>query len=413
MLYYSIPIMNIQKYSEKHIVIAGAGFAGIQTVLELLERDIHGSITLINNSPYFTYYPGLHKILSDQNRGISQIALSDLFSDRRVTIIVDDIVGVDSVSKTVTLKNSAAVTGDILVLALGGETEYYNTPGLREHSYSMKSYPDALHLRRHIVEIFESYSTGEKTHNIGSLCINIVGGGPLGVDTAGELALWTNKLAKLFRVPKKLVSINLIDSSKRLLPMLSESAAEKVLKRLTNLGIRVMLEKRIMNESGDGLCLSDIKIDTDTVIWTAGVRANSLYEKITGLIVVGNKKRIQVDDFLCATPSDDYHINDVYIAGDGAEAAYSGLAQTAIAHGEYIGKSIIKKLQGVPVLPYDHKSVAYHIGVGHGWAVMKLGRITLYGFFAHIMRTFIDLRYFLSILSFKKVWELYHKKKEL
>src|SRR5574343_461642 len=104
--------MNIQKYSEKHIIIAGAGFAGIQTVLELLERDINGAITLINNSPYFTYYPVLHKILSDQNRGISQIALSDLFSDKRVTIIVDDIVGVDSVSKTVTLKNSAAVSGD-------------------------------------------------------------------------------------------------------------------------------------------------------------------------------------------------------------------------------------------------------------------------------------------------------------
>jgi NADH dehydrogenase len=405
--------MNIQKYPEKHIVVAGAGFAGIQTVLELLERDINGTITLINNSPYFTYYPGLHKILSDQNRGISQIALSDLFSDKRVTIVVDDIVGVDSVSKTVTLKNSAAVTGDILVLALGGETEYYNTPGLREHSYSMKSYADALYLRKHIVEIFESHTNGNTDTDPSSLCINIVGGGPLGVDTAGELALWTTKLAKLFRVSKKLITINLIDSGSRLLPMLSVSASDRVCRRLQQLGVKIMLEKRITGETDEGLCLTDMNIESDTVIWTAGVRANSLYEKITGLIVVGNKKRIQVDDFLCATPSDDYHINDVYIAGDGAEAAYSGLAQTAIAHGQYIGTSIIKKLQGVPVLPYDHKSVAYHIGVGHGWAVMKVGRVTLYGFFAHMMRTFIDLRYFLSILSFKKVWDLYRKKKEL
>ena len=405
--------MNIQKYSEKHIIIAGAGFAGIQTVLELLERDINGTITLINNSPYFTYYPGLHKILSDQNRGISQIALSDLFSDKRVTIVVDDIVGVDSVSKTVTLKNSAAVSGDILVLALGGETEYYNTPGLREHSYSMKSYADALNLRKHIVEIFESHTSSNTDTDPASLCINIVGGGPLGVDTAGELSLWTTKLSRLFRVPKKLITINLIDSGNRLLPMLSESASNRVRRRLEQLGVRVMLEKRITGETDEGLCLTDVNIESDTVIWTAGVRANSLYEKITGLMVVGNKKRIQVDDFLCATPASDFHITDVYIAGDGAEAAYSGLAQTAIAHGQYIGTSIIKKLQGVPVLPYDHKSVAYHIGVGHGWAVMKVGRITLHGFFAHMMRTFIDLRYFLSILSFKKVWELYRKKKEL
>jgi NADH dehydrogenase len=277
----------------------------------------------------------------------------------------------------------------------------------------MKSYADALHLRRHIVELFESYTTGDITQQNASMCINIVGGGPLGVDTAGELALWTTKLSRLFRVPKKLVTINLIDSGKRLLPMLSESAAQKVQKRLTKLGVRIMLEKRIMNESDNGLCLSDMQIESDTVIWTAGVRANSLYEKITGLIVVGNKKRVQVDDFLCATPADGFNIADVYIAGDGAEAAYSGLAQTAIAHGQYIGKSIIKKLQGVPVLPYEHKSVAYHIGVGHGWAVMKMGRITLYGFFAHMMRTFIDLRYFLATLPFKRVWELYRKKKEL
>lgn len=404
--------MNIQKYPEKHIVVAGAGFAGIQTVLELLERDINGTITLINNSPYFTYYPGLHKILSDHTKGITQIPLSEVFSDKRVTIVVDDIVGVDSVSKTVTLKNSAAVTGDILVLALGGETEYYNTPGLREHSYSMKSYPDALRLRKHIVELFETHAAGEGD-NLPSLCINIVGGGPLGVDTAGELALWTTKLSRLFQVPKKLVTINLIDSGGRLLPMLSVSASDRVRRRLEQLGVKIMFEKHITGETDEGLCLTDMNIESDTVIWTAGVRANSLYEKITGLLVVGSKKRIQVDDFLCATPANDFHINDVYIAGDGAEAAYSGLAQTAITHGQYIGTSIIKKLQGVPVLPYDHKSVAYHIGVGHGWAVMKVGRITLYGFFAHMMRTFIDLRYFLSILSFKKVWDLYRKKKEL
>lgn len=404
--------MNIQKYSEKHIVVAGAGFAGIQTVLELLERDINGTITLINNSPYFTYYPGLHKILSDQNRGISQIALSDLFSDKRVTIVVDDIVGVDSTSKTVTLKNSAAVTGDILVLSLGGETEYYNTPGLREYSYSMKSYADALYLRKHIVELFESCTTGESADLL-SLAINIVGGGPLGVDTAGELALWTSKLSRLFRVPKKLITINLIDSGNRLLPMLSVSASDRVQRRLQQLGVKVMLAKHITSENGEGLCLTDMNIESDTVIWTAGVRANSLYEKITGLLLVGNKKRVQVDDFLCATAASDFSITDIYIAGDGAEAAYSGLAQTAISHGQYIGTSIIKKLQGIPVLPYSHKSVAYHIGVGHGWAVMKVGRITLYGFFAHMMRTFIDLRYLLSILPFKKVWDLYRKKKEL
>lgn len=405
--------MNIQKYPEKHIIVAGAGFAGLQTVLELLERGLHGSITLINNSPYFTYYPGLHKILSDHTRGVSQIPLSEIFSDKRVTIVVDDIVGVDSISKTVTLKNSPAITGDILVLTLGGETEYYNTPGLREYSYSMKSYPDALRLRRHIVEMFESYHASEQPGNTGSLCINIVGGGPLGVDTAGELALWTTKLAKLFQVPRKLITINLIDSGSRLLPMLSVSASDRVQRRLQQLGVKIMLEKRITGETGEGLCLTDMNIESDTVIWTAGVRANRLYEKITGLLVVGNKKRIQVDDFLCATPANDFHINDVYIAGDGAEAAYSGLAQTAITHGQYIGTSIIKKLQGIPVLPYDHKSVAYHIGVGHGWAVMKVGRITLYGFFAHMMRTFIDLRYFLSILPFKKVWDLYRKKKDL
>lgn len=405
--------MNTQKTLEKHVLIGGAGFAGIQTALDLLEGDFQGKITLINSSPYFTYYPALHKIISDQKNPVFQVLLTDVFNDPRISIIVDEIIEIVPETKSLVTKNQGSITGDVLVLSLGSQTDYFNVPGLQEGCLGIKSYSQVSGLRKHIVEMFEGYHTNPDVKNLSQFRITIVGGGPSGVDTAGELAIWTTKLARLFRVPKNVVTIDLIESGNRLLSMLSENASEKVLRHLRRLGVNVFLGRNVLREENGTVYLSDMDIKTHTLIWTAGVRAHGLYEKTKSLVVVGGKKRVTVDDFLCAVSLQGGVYPDVYIAGDGAESAYSGLAQTAIRHGEYIAKNIINKFIGRQLVPYIHKPVVFHIGVGTGWSVMKWGPVTLFGFFAHTMRTFIDLRYFLSILPFKKVWELYRKKKEL
>src|SRR3989344_5380952 len=121
------------------IVIVGGGFAGIRVAKMLSQwgRDIH--ITLIDKNRYHTFHPALYKIatahisepfhaqFSDftELRSSAAYSLEEIFlNSLNVTFIEDEVTGIDSRNKTISLKNSLPHFYDILVLAFGSETEY-------------------------------------------------------------------------------------------------------------------------------------------------------------------------------------------------------------------------------------------------------------------------------------------------
>ncbi len=141
-----------------------------------------------------------------------------------------------------------------------------------------------------------------------------------------------------------------------------------------------------------------------TIIWTAGTKISSLYAAIPG-VVMTDKKRVTVTETL-TLPTDDH----IYIAGDGSGTPYSGLAQTAIDQGQFVGAAIAKRMQDIPIFPYEPKQGVFVIPVGKGWAIFSYKEFILHGFAPWILRILVDAQYFLSITSLKYVFSMLKKK---
>lgn len=135
---------------------------------------------------------------------------------------------------------------------------------------------------------------------------------------------------------------------------------------------------------------------TSTVIWAAGVKAHQLYQEILDLKVAQNGRAI-VTPHLRAEGQ-----RNVYIAGDGADTPYSGMAQTALYDGGFIAQTIIAELEQQPTPVYQPSAPWNAVPIGPDWAAVMIGNWEITGWFGWLIRRYLDFKVFASILPLNK-----------
>lgn len=391
---------------QQKVIIVGGGFGGIRTALDLAGRPGF-DITLISKNPNFEYYPGLHKMLGISNHVTVQIPLATIFKNKEVSVVIDNVTSVDPVKKEV-VTSGGTYSGDFLVLAIGSQTEYFGIPGVQEIAYGFKSVAEAQKLRDHIQELFEKHTTTEKAETLVSLHMLVVGAGPNGVDLAGELAAFTKQLAKKHSIAESFITIDLVEAGPRILGMMPEEVSKKAADRLRALGVNILCNRDLRKDESWTVTMADMSVGARTLIWTAGISTNDLVTKIPGF-ALAKRNRVIVDEFL-QPKNGEVIFKDVFCIGDIADTQYAGLAQTALADGEYVAQVIARECAGKKPRNYSAHPVAYNIGVGPRWSVLIIGTFKAFGIIPYILRTLIDIRFFLSILPVAEVWNLYMKK---
>jgi len=393
-----MPTVSPQKEPTR-ILIVGGGFGGVRTALNLRKQNLlNVKITLLSDRHHFEYTPAYYKIAAGTSPMETCIPLSDIFPDRSVEIIVDTVVAGDTKEHVIFGASGSRYRYDYLVLALGSETAYFGIPGIKEHSYSIKTINEALRLKAHIHEVFNSHHGMSVFELMSQFQFVIIGGGPAGVELAGVLRPYLRTLARIHQVPERFVTVNLLQGAPRLLPTMNEEVSLRALKRLDSLGINILMGKAVASEDAIGVYLKDIGFSARTIIWTAGVKATSIYEKITGLTLEKNG-RIVVNESMMAVG-----VRDVFVLGDSASTPFAGTAQTAIYDGEYIAKALTNRLNKKNLPKYDPKPTPYVVPVGNNWAIFTFKNITFSGRLFFWLREIIDLRFFMSILPFQKAW---------
>ncbi len=381
---------------KKRVIIVGAGFAGVRSALDLARCGSDLEIVLINNQHHFEYYPTLYKVVTGKSPLEVCIPLSEIFNDKNVRIEIDTIVGIDPEKKIAKGETGSEYAYDYLVLALGSETVFFGVPGLDTLSYTFKSINQGLRLKRHLHSLFDSHQQLSQEELMAKMQFVVVGGGPTGVELAGELALYLHDLARRHEIPKKLVTLDIIELAPRLLPVLPEIVSKKISGRLDRLGVNILLGKNVLEETPEGVRLKDMELASKTIIWTAGVKPHHIYKTIPGLELSKNG-RVVVGEHLEAKGA-----TDIFIAGDAADTPYAGLAQTALRDGRFISKNILRMSKGESMKKYIPVKNAYDIPVGHGWAALVIGKVKIFGRLAWVAREIADLRFFLTILPWKK-----------
>lgn len=388
--------------NHKKALVVGGGFAGIRTALDL-SKDRNIDVTLVSDNPCFEYYPGLHKIVGVSTRPTYSVPLEKVFAGKRVSLVIGAVTAVDPSAKTVTTETET-LHADILVLAVGSQTDYFNIQGLRDTAYGFKSVAEAKRLRAHIEELFEKHAKTEKTETVIGLHMVVVGAGPNGVDLAGEISAFGCMLAKRHGIAESFLTVDLVEAGPRILGMLPEPVSHRVERRLRTLGVNVLCNRDLKKDESWTVTFADTTVGARTLVWTAGVTSNELVTRIPGLSL-GKRNRVAVDEFL--QPKG---FKDVYCVGDIADTPYSGLAQTALYDAQYVARTILGVGRGRKPAAYVPKKNAFNIGVGPRWSVMQAGSFVSYGILPYAVRTLIDMKFFLSILPLSDVWSMYFGK---
>lgn len=397
----------MEKYSAENprrILILGGGFGGINTALNLLKLHIPNTkITLVSDSHHFNYTPALYKLATGASPIETCIPLGAIFDQTRIEVIVDTIIEGNLAEKFVLGASGSRYRYDFLVLALGAETTYYGIPGIAENSFSLKTVDTALALKRHMHSLFAGSKNLTKGELMSQFHFVIVGGGPAGVELSSVIRHYARGLAKYHNIPVHLVTVTILQAGPRLLPTLSEEVSRRATKKLDELGINIILNRPVTGEDAGGVFLKDIRFNAKTIVWTAGVRANHTYEKISGL-TLDKGGRIMVNEYMQAQG-----VNNVFAIGDSASTPYAGTAQTANYDGSYIPKAIQALILNKKPAPYRPKANPYVIPLGNNWGIFTYKNIVLSGKIFYWLRELIDLKFFLSILPLAKAVDVWRE----
>ena len=180
-----------------HVVIIGAGFGGMEVARGLAKAPVR--ITLIDRHNYHLFQPLLYQVAI---AGLvpSQIAypLRTIFrKQKNLTFQMGEVTAVDFDARYVKT-NGSVIAYDYLVLAVGGQTNFFGNISVEQNGFQLKSIESAIALRNHLLNIFEQASREVDAEiRKAMLTFAVVGGGPTGVETAGALAeLITHVMAK-------------------------------------------------------------------------------------------------------------------------------------------------------------------------------------------------------------------------
>jgi NADH dehydrogenase len=387
----------------KQVVIIGGGFGGIAVAKELA-RAKEVSVTLITKNPYFEYYPALYKLVTGALAIEVCVPYEKIFKKTdSVSVIQNVYESYDKDKKIVTLLDGQTIPYDYLVLAMGSETNYFNIPGIEQYAFSFKSSEEALRLKQHFLNILQESKDIPKDDLIKRFHVTVVGGGPSGVELAGDITTYLRKMTKRYHIDPSFVTVDLIESNPRVLAMLPSAVSRKAEARLRRLKVNIYTNRTLQAQDLDNVTASGMTIRSGTVIWTAGTKINQSFS----MLPLDSKKRVIVGNDL-SLPED----SNVFVIGDGASAMGTGLAQGAIAHGEYVGKALFAKLNDHQVSPYKGKTMGYVVPIGHNYAIFSYRKITISGFIPWLMRSFVDFSYFTSIVPLGYVFEVFKQGKK-
>lgn len=392
----------------KKILILGGGYGGVWAgkILEKhFRRRENVEITLIDKRPFHTLMTELHEVAGWRTEPESvQVLFKKIFGAKRINVVLDTIEKVDFEAKKVTGKVQTYAF-DYIILGVGAEPEFFGIPGVAENSFTLWSFEDAMKIRKHIEEKFYAASLetdSEKRKKL--LSFVVAGAGFTGIEMIGELLDYRDVMCRKYFLDPKEVRILNIEALPSILPVLEEPLRAKAEKYLQKRRCEVMLNSAIVGaEPGKVLLKSGEIVETETFIWTCGVKGSSFAGQLG--LPTGKRNRIDCDMELKSTK---YPF--VYVVGDIAGLIFEGkplaqIVETAHFTAETVAKNIIADIEGGERHHFEPKYHGFMICIGSHYGVSNAGGMKTSGFIALGIKHLINMWYLLNIAGLNQVWE--------
>ncbi len=386
--------LSVPKSSLERVVILGGGFAGIELAKKLSSKKYQ--VVLIDKNNYHQFQPLFYQVAT---AGLEPSAISFPFrklfqKNRNVHFRMTEVEGIDTANQEVHT-DIGAISYDKLVISIGATTNFYGNAEIEANVLPLKSTSEALAVRNTLFQTLEDAlleTNREKRKAL--LTIVIVGGGPTGVEVSGSLADMRNLI-----FPKdypeldfKEMEIYLIDGGDRLLGGMKEHASEKSKEYLEKLGIKIIQKSHVTSYNGEKLVLNNgTTIHTKTVIWGAGVKANTLKGLAPESILPNGRIKVNAFNQL-EDEASIFALGDVALM-DGDEQFPKGhpqVAQVAIQQANLLAKNLNKKNPSL-WKKFTYNDLGSMATIGRNLAVVEFPNMKFAGFFAWCVWMFVHL----------------------
>ena len=365
------------------VVVIGAGFGGLNAVKGL--RDAPVDVSLVDANNFHTFQPLLYQVAS-AGLDVDDVAypVRGIFRrQRNVSVRMARVTGFDLDGRRVLVDRGDPLPYDYLIIAAGAVSADYGVPGVREHAFPMKSVDDAVRLRRSILDRLERVAAGPDAPAEGELSVVICGGGPTGVEIAGALQeLFDKVIARDFpRTEVAMIDVTLVEAADRLLGTFSHLSSGRALRTLTRRGVTVVLGTGVGHLTAEGVHLADGRfLPARTVVWAAGVTAGPVAAE-SGLERTRGGRLVVGPDLSVPGRPEVFAIGDIAAASDDDGQPLPQVAQPAIQGGRHAARQIIRRLDGLPGLPFHYHDKGSMATIGRNEAVTELPHgVRLWGF---------------------------------
>jgi NADH dehydrogenase len=351
-----------------HVIVVGAGFAGLATVSTLRKAGLR--VTMVDKNLYSTFQPLLYQVATGGlNPGDVSYPVGGAAGRWHAHYLRGDLAGIDTGGRRVRLADGRELDYDYLILATGVSANYFGTPGAAENTFGLYTRIDALRLRDHIMNGFEQLSDDPDPKR--EFSVTVVGGGATGVELAGTMGeLRGNVLRATFPdVNPDRLRVHLVEMGPQLLmpfhPKLREYARRQLVKR----GVDIRLNTKILQVLPDCVVTSgDQRLPSDVTVWTAGVTgpdalaAWGLPRGTAGRVLVGPDLRVERSDRIFA-------IGDIGLCPQDPSPQ---LAQPALQQGKHAAAQVARLARGEPTQPFRYHDRGMMATIGRRSAVVQL-----------------------------------------
>lgn len=359
--------------SEARILILGGGFGGLFTALDL---EGAGQITLVNDEDHFLFKPMLYEYLSGE---VEEWHIAPKFRellDENVRCISGRVGDIDLQSRSVTLENvKEPLSFDVLVLALGGVTNYAGVPGAEQFAIPFRRIADADRLRQRMVEALDRVPPNLPPQDTRqALTFAVVGAGASGCELATKMADLLRDAFKrraLTGEPRVLV----IEMGDKVVPGMGEAIREYVEQALADARVETHTLTRVVHVSEHSITLEHnekaSEIETAAVVWVGGVRVNPIIERLNvektkrGLIAVK-------PTFQLAAHENIFALGDLAFYPD-TTPTLAGTAQLALQEAHLVARNIRALLKGEQLHTQHFEELGEAVSLGTERAAVLAG----------------------------------------
>jgi NADH dehydrogenase len=413
------------------IVVVGGGAGGLELVTRLgaRYRGRH-EVTLIDRNPTHIWKPLLHEVAAGSlDANLDEVGYRSHGHRWGYRFFLGTVEGLERTRREVIvaplvdeggreLIGRHRIAYDLLVLAVGSETNDYGTPGAAQHCLFLDNRRQADRFRQQLLNqcLRVSREQSAKPGARSTVRIAIVGAGATGVELAAELHNAAAALRDdgLEGFDERRLQVTVIEAGPRILPALPERLAQAAREELEALGVDVRTGVQVTAVTHDAIeTRSGERVAADLKVWAAGVRGPAWLKDLDGLEATANGQLV-VRPTLQATRDE-----QVFVLGDcsscmlpGASRPVPPRAQAAHQMAATVAANIERLIRGRPLLPYAYRdygslvSLSRYSTVGSLMGSLIGGRMAVEGRVARFVYMSLYRMHLLAIHGWLKGWAL-------